>query len=152
LLGFDRKNGGVTGSRTPAGLLARRACAPALTPWRQRMESNHRRLRLQRSALPLSYFGICVWSGRRESNSRRLRWRRSILPLNYVRIRGSGPSRTATAYARRLRRLGLASAQPTLYLVAGSGIAPLWPAYEAGKMTTPPTRGGIWRKAEESNP
>src|SRR5262245_56188447 len=36
----------------------RRICIRAIEGWYQRMESNHRRLRLQRSALPLSYFGI----------------------------------------------------------------------------------------------
>ena len=37
---------------------------------------------------------------------------------------GQGPSRTATDYAGRLQRLGLANAQPARNLVAGGGFEP----------------------------
>ena len=48
-----------------------------------------------------------------KSNPSSPRWQRGALPLSYGReIGGQGPSRTATDYAGRLQRLGLANAQP----------------------------------------
>ena len=53
------------------------------------MELNHRRVRLQRSALPLSYLGIC-WSGQ-PVTIRRLRVGDALLyRLSYSRMVGSG--------------------------------------------------------------
>jgi hypothetical protein len=53
------------------------------------------------------------WSGRGESNPASARRQRAALPLSYGRdCGGQGRSRTATDYAGRLQRLGLANAQP----------------------------------------
>jgi hypothetical protein len=58
--------GGMSGTRTRRRPLARRRLSLLSyhpESWCRGMESNHRRARLQRAALPLSYFGN--WCGRR---------------------------------------------------------------------------------------
>ena len=82
-------------------------CRPLLVPG-VRIERTPSRFR--RAAMTSS--ATRAWSGQGESNPASARWQRAALPLSYAAIGGQGRSRTATDYAGRLQRLGLANAQP----------------------------------------
>jgi hypothetical protein len=61
--GSGKDDGGGHRNRTDLSLLAKHARGPNASPengWCLKMESNHRRARLQRAALPLSYSGKMV--------------------------------------------------------------------------------------------
>jgi hypothetical protein len=129
----------------PRATILQGSSAPLCLPLVPRRGFEPRSLRLLRSAFTrLAY--EANWCGRGESNSDLGSGAPALCLRACVRLLGGqGPSRTATDYAGRLQRLGLANAQPALLVGSGPASRTLPSvAYEATWAPGLPAQNGGW--------
>jgi hypothetical protein len=111
---FFAKFGGARRNRTDDILLAKQALSLlSYGPEMVHKDGIEPPTRAPSTRRSTSELPVRVGAAGGKSNPSSPRWQRGALPLSYGReIGGQGPSRTATDYAGRLQRLGLANAQP----------------------------------------